>query len=197
MGTYLNPGAVRLRDSRNSKIYVDKSALIAYLNSVKETEQRYVCVSRPRRFGKTMAANMVCAYYDRTVDGAEAFAGLVAARDLDSLGEGGRIVVLDGWNMILGSQRTAMSREELVRQAKAMAAANPNDRVWIVFDGPHASSAVEDGVRITYTGGTGPHRADRFVCDFLRMARWLGAADRVEVRTGDRDFLAEVRRLQR
>lgn len=121
---------------------------------------------------------------------------LVAARDLDSLGEGGRIVVLDGWNMILGSQRTAMSREELVRQAKAMAAANPNDRVWIVFDGPHASSAVEDGVRITYTGGTGPHRADRFVCDFLRMARWLGAADRVEVRTGDRDFLAEVRRLQ-
>ena len=81
MGTYLNPGAVRLRDSRNSKIYVDKSALIAYLNSVKETEQRYVCVSRPRRFGKTMAANMVCAYYDRTVDGAEAFAGLVAARD--------------------------------------------------------------------------------------------------------------------
>ena len=113
---------------------------------------------------------------------------LVAARDLDSLGEGGRIVVLDGWNMILGSQRTAMSREDLVRQAKAMAAAN---------DGPHASSAVEDGVRITYTGGTGPHRADRFVCDFLRMARWLGAADRVEVRTGDRDFLAEVRRLQR
>lgn len=122
---------------------------------------------------------------------------LVAARDLESLGEGGKIVVLDGWNMILGSQRSAGDREELLGQAKAMAAANPNDRVWIVFDGPRASSSVEQGVRITYTGGTGLHRADRFVCNFLRMARWLGAADRIEVRTCDRDFLAEVRRLQR
>ena len=120
---------------------------------------------------------------------------LVAARDLESLGDGGRIVVLDGWNLVLGSQRTAASRDELVRQAKAMAAERPADRVWIVFDGPRASSKVEDGVRITYTGGTGPHRADRFVCSFLRMARWLGAADRVEVRTSDRDFLAEVGRL--
>ena len=120
---------------------------------------------------------------------------LVAARDLESLGEGGRIVVLDGWNMILGSQRTAMSREDLVRQAKAMAAANPNDRVWIVFDGPHASSAVEDGVRITYTGGTGPHRADRFVCDFLRMAALSGRSGDVEVVTDDRRFGDEARRL--
>lgn len=121
---------------------------------------------------------------------------LVAARDFESLGEGGRIVILDGWNLILGAQRTATSRDELVRQAKAMAAERPADRVWIVFDGPRAASTVEDGVRVTYTGGVGQHRADRFVCDFLRMARWLGAADRVEVRTCDRDFLAEVARLR-
>lgn len=81
MGTYLNPGAEMLRQGRRSKIYVDKSELIAYLNSVIGTEGKYVCVSRPRRFGKTMAANMVCAYYDRTVDGAAEFTGLRIASE--------------------------------------------------------------------------------------------------------------------
>ena len=62
-------------------MYVDKSGMLRYLNSVLNSEQKYVCVSRPRRFGKTMAANMVCAYYDRTVDSAAEFAGLEIAGD--------------------------------------------------------------------------------------------------------------------
>lgn len=68
MGVYLNPGATMLRQGRRSRIYVDKSTLVSYLNGVINTERKYVCVSRPRRFGKSMAANMVSAYYDRTVD---------------------------------------------------------------------------------------------------------------------------------
>ncbi len=81
MGVFLNPGPAMLRRGRNSKPYVDKSMLIAQLNSVLGTERLYVCVSRPRRFGKSMAANMVSAYYDRTVDGAAEFAGLAIASD--------------------------------------------------------------------------------------------------------------------
>ena len=81
MGVFLNPGAGMLRRGRNSNPYVDKSMLIAHLNSVVNTEHLYVCVSRPRRFGKSMVANMVSAYYDRTVDGAAEFAGLAIARD--------------------------------------------------------------------------------------------------------------------
>ena len=81
MGVYLNPGAAMLRQGRNSAIYVDKSAMIARLNRLVNTERKYACVSRPRRFGKTMAANMVSAYYDRTVDGAKEFAGLAIAQD--------------------------------------------------------------------------------------------------------------------
>ena len=81
MGVFLNPGDAMLRQGRNSKIYVDKSALIAYLNSVLNSEQKYVCVSRPRRFGKSMAANMVSAYYDRSVDGRQVFHGLQIAKD--------------------------------------------------------------------------------------------------------------------
>ncbi len=81
MGMYLNPGANKFRMSLNSEIYVDKTGMLAFLNKVIRTDQRFVCVSRPRRFGKTMAANMVSAYYDRTVDGAQLFQGLAIAAD--------------------------------------------------------------------------------------------------------------------
>ena len=81
MGTYLNPGAGKFQMARNSEIYVDKTGLLALLNKRLCTEQRFVCISRPRRFGKTMAANMVSAYYDRTVDGRAIFQSLEIAGD--------------------------------------------------------------------------------------------------------------------
>lgn len=68
MGTYLNPGKELFERACRSEIFVDKTEMIAYLNSVVNTNQCYVCVSRPRRFGKTMAADMIAAYYDRTAD---------------------------------------------------------------------------------------------------------------------------------
>ena len=81
MGIYLNPGAEKFRMALHSKIYVDKTAMLALLNEHLNTEGRYVCVSRPRRFGKSMAANMIAAYYDRTVDGAALFQGCQIAAD--------------------------------------------------------------------------------------------------------------------
>ena len=73
MGTYLNPGRQSFQMAVNSEIFVDKTAMIWYLNSVVNTQQRFVSVSRPRRFGKTMAADMICAYYDREADSRELF----------------------------------------------------------------------------------------------------------------------------
>ena len=81
MGTYLNPGAGKLRQSRNSEIYVDKSGMLKYLNHVINTEQRFVCVSRPRRFGKSMSANLISAYYDHSVDGRTLFQGMEIEED--------------------------------------------------------------------------------------------------------------------
>ena len=81
MGIHLNPGAIRLQEALRSEIYVDKSGMLNYLNKVFATEQRYVCVTRPRRFGKSMAANMISAYYDRTTDAAELFRGLEIVDD--------------------------------------------------------------------------------------------------------------------
>ncbi len=73
LGTYLNPGNNAFREAIDSEIFIDKTDMINYLNSVVKTKQKYVSVSRPRRFGKTMAADMLCAYYDRTADSRQLF----------------------------------------------------------------------------------------------------------------------------
>lgn len=81
MGSYLNPGNFSFRGSLRSKIYVDKSELIAKTNEALCTEQKYICVSRPRRFGKSMAANMLAAYYDRSENTEELFQNLAISKD--------------------------------------------------------------------------------------------------------------------
>lgn len=76
MGIYLNPSNIDFQRALNSDIYVDKSELIKYTNSKLFTEQQFICVSRPRRFGKSMAANMLTAYYSRGCDSKEMFGEL-------------------------------------------------------------------------------------------------------------------------
>jgi hypothetical protein len=68
MGIYLNPGSRGFEESVNSDIYVDKTGLISYTNSVLRSGNKFVCVSRPRRFGKSMGAGMLAAYYGRGAD---------------------------------------------------------------------------------------------------------------------------------
>ena len=65
MGSYLNPGSDLFEMALQSQIFVDKSGLIEKTNRCVRTLQRYLCVSRPRRFGKSMAADMLAAYYDK------------------------------------------------------------------------------------------------------------------------------------
>ena len=80
MGRYINKGNNAFRDIVNSE-YVDKSSLIPLINATLNTESRYSCVTRSRRFGKSMAAKMLCAYYDKSCDSRELFRGLVAEKD--------------------------------------------------------------------------------------------------------------------
>ena len=68
MGIYVNPGNTLFKQAVNSMVYVDKSELISYTNRVLNTQQKNICVSRPRRFGKSMAADMLVAYYSKGCD---------------------------------------------------------------------------------------------------------------------------------
>lgn len=68
MGIYLNQNNIMFFKDVNSDIYVDKTLLIEQTNKYINTNSQYVCISRPRRFGKSMAANMLTAYYSRGCD---------------------------------------------------------------------------------------------------------------------------------
>lgn len=80
MGTYINRGNSEFRDIVAHE-YVDKSSLIPLINATLNSESRYSCVTRCRRFGKSMAAKMLCAYYDKSCSSRDLFAGLKAEQD--------------------------------------------------------------------------------------------------------------------
>ena len=76
MGRFVNPDDSAFRGAYRDRIYVDKSGLIEYTNEVLETPSAFICNSRPRRFGKSMAANMLAAYYSKGADSKDLFSSL-------------------------------------------------------------------------------------------------------------------------
>lgn len=80
MGNFINLGNAAFTLSRNSE-YVDKSGLITVVNSTIDTEHMFSCVTRSRRFGKSMAAKMLCAYYDKSCESRHLFDDLKIASD--------------------------------------------------------------------------------------------------------------------
>ena len=80
MGTYLNPGNNSFARILN-KPYVDKTGLLSLINQTIDTPESLTCISRPRRFGKSYAAQMLCAYYDKTCDSSVLFEELKIAKD--------------------------------------------------------------------------------------------------------------------
>ena len=83
MGRFVNPDSSAFQVALNSRIYVDKTGLIEYTNSVLDTTNAYICNSRPRRFGKSYAANMLSAYYSKGADSGKMFSGLKISKDVD------------------------------------------------------------------------------------------------------------------
>lgn len=83
MGRFLNPGNKAFQKTLKSEIYVDKTMLLAYTNKVIGSDMACICNSRPRRFGKSITANMLAAYYSRGCDSFDMFSTLKVGR-LDS-----------------------------------------------------------------------------------------------------------------
>ena len=81
MGRFLNPGNGGFGRIISEDTYVDKTGIIGYLNRWPNKSERYVCVSRARRFGKTVAARTIQAYYDNSCDSHDLFAPYEIARD--------------------------------------------------------------------------------------------------------------------
>ena len=83
MGRFVNPNNSAFQVALNSQIYVDKTGMIAYTNRVLGTIEGYICNSRPRRFGKSITANMLTAYYSKGCDSESMFAGLEISKSAD------------------------------------------------------------------------------------------------------------------
>ena len=79
MGIYLNPSADGFASIMKTGDYVDKTGLITYMNAVLNSSRNMLCSSRPRRFGKSYAAQMLSAFYSKGADAGELFAHLRVA----------------------------------------------------------------------------------------------------------------------
>ena len=73
MGVYFNPNHESFTSDKNSKIYVDKTGLLEYLNGILGTNGKCIALSHARRFGKSHAAGMIDAYYSRGCDSSKLF----------------------------------------------------------------------------------------------------------------------------
>lgn len=110
MGDYLNPGTDNFEMSLDSEIYVDKSNLIVKTNRLIRTKQRFICISRPRRFGKTMAAEMLSAYYGEGEDAHELF------KDLNIASHSSYEKHLNKYNVLMINMQEFLSNAETVKE---------------------------------------------------------------------------------
>ena len=83
MGRFVNPDNGAFQVALNSEIYVDKTGLLEYTNRVMDTRQAMICNSRPRRFGKSITAEMLTAYYSRGCDSEKMFESLAIGKSRD------------------------------------------------------------------------------------------------------------------
>ena len=83
MGIYLNPNSVNFEETLKRPIFVDKTMILKVLNKFIDQQNKYICVSRPRRFGKTIASNIISSYYSKGCNSREIFSRLKFGQDED------------------------------------------------------------------------------------------------------------------
>lgn len=83
MGRFVNSKTSAFWDVLNSEIYVDKTGLLEYTNRVIDTTAKFICNSRPRRFGKSITADMITAYYSKACDSEKMFSNLQIGKSID------------------------------------------------------------------------------------------------------------------
>ena len=116
MGNYLNPGNEEFKRIIKSS-YIDKTGLISIINSKIDTKKNLICVTRPRRFGKSYAAQMLCAYYDCTCDSKELFEkyDIAATSDFTTYLNKYNVIYLDITSFISTINSAGLSIDSVVK----------------------------------------------------------------------------------
>lgn len=132
--------------------------------------------------------------------------GMAALHDFESLAAESELRIIDGWNAILRMKNVSKLSSENISDLKKSyltglgisepapeGADLPPVSSWIVFDGKDANSYRAGAYRVTYTGGTGAHRADRMIIDYVNVAKVLGLdVSRIVVETADKDLSKRI-----
>ena len=132
--------------------------------------------------------------------------GMAALHDFESLAAGAELRIIDGWNAILRMKNVSKLSSEKVSELKkeylaklgilepaAESTELPPVSAWIIFDGKDANSYRSGAYRVTYTGGSGAHRADRMIIDYVNVAKVLGLdVSRIAVETADKDLSKRI-----
>jgi len=120
MGTYLNPGNSGFAEILKSD-YVDKTGLIGLVNQTIGTKKKLTCISRPRRFGKSYAAQMLCAYYDMTCDSHKLFEKYETANcpDYETCINKFHVISLDVTSFISEARQVGISLREVPARISA------------------------------------------------------------------------------
>lgn len=135
--------------------------------------------------------------------------GMAALHDFESLAAGAELRIIDGWNAILRMKNVSKLSADKVSELKKAYLAKlgilepaaestdlPSVSTWIIFDGKDANSYRAGAYRVTYTGGTGAHRADRMIIDYVNVAKVLGLdVSRIVVETADKDLSKRITSL--
>ena len=119
MGMYVNPGNVSFTRIAGPK-YVDKTGLISLMNERIGKDNSLVCISRPRRFGKTYAAKMLTAYYDRSCDSHELFEDkkIADSKDFEKYLNQFNVICLDITGFISSAKDSGISLREVPGMVK-------------------------------------------------------------------------------
>ena len=134
---------------------------------------------------------------------------MAALHDFESLAAGEELRIIDGWNAILRMKNVSkLSSENIsglkksyltglgISEPEPEGADLPPVSTWIVFDGKDANSYRAGAYRVTYTGGSGAHRADRMIIDYVNVAKVLGLdVSRIVVETADKDLSKRITSL--
>lgn len=132
--------------------------------------------------------------------------GMAALHDFEALSAGEELRIIDGWNAILRMKNVSKLSSESISELKreylaGLGISEPASEgtvlqpvsVWVIFDGKVANSSRSGAYRITYTGGTGAHRADRMIIDYVNAAKVLGLdVSRIVVETADKDLSKRI-----
>lgn len=80
MGRFLNRDNQKYAKFSATKYFVDKTGMINRLLE-KDDDEKFLCCSRPRRFGKSITAHMLVAYFSRGADSRSLFEPLKCVKD--------------------------------------------------------------------------------------------------------------------